>query len=107
MKKSLLKFCLLATLAGCATTGRQFDMNAADRIKIGVSTNDDVVALLGKPSSAFKNGNGIVIMNYDFVRAASGALEPQSFTFAIAPDGKVRDKYRQDNTQIQTISYPY
>jgi len=107
MKKSFLIFCLLPIMACCATTGQQFDMNAADRIKIGISTNDDVVALLGKPSSVFKNGNGIVIMNYDFVRAASGAPEPQSFTFAIAPDGKVRDKYRQGNTQIQTISYPY
>jgi hypothetical protein len=94
MKNTLLLIYLLAILAGCATAGRQFDMNAADKIKIGLSTSDDVVALLGQPTSAYKNGNGIVIMNYDFVRTAFGSHEPQSFTVAVAPDGKVRETYK-------------
>lgn len=89
MRNPISFICLLAMLAGCATTGRQFDMKAVDQIKTGVSTKDDVMALLGQPSSMSTNGDGRTVLNYNYVQDVMGAPKSRSFTVTIAPDGTV------------------
>lgn len=99
MKNPFLSIYLLAILAGCATAGHQFNMNATDQIKVGTSTKDDVVALLGNPSSVSTNGDGHVVLNYNYVHDVTGSPKSQSFTVTIAPDGKVVNTYKHSANQ--------
>ena len=99
MKNSFLLVCLLTILAGCATTGHPFNMNATEQIKVGASTKEDVVALLGDPSSVSTKGDGHVVMNYNYVHVETGSRKSQSFTVTIAPDGKVVSTYKHTANQ--------
>ena len=56
MKKLIMVLMLL--VSGCATTGHQFDMSATDRIKIGQTTQAEVIAILGPPIGISKTGDG-------------------------------------------------
>lgn len=99
MKNSFLFIHLLAILAGCATAGHQFNMNATNQIKIGTSTKNDVVAILGNPSSEFIHGDGHLFLNYNDVHILMGFLDSPSFTVTIAPDGRVVNTYKHTTNQ--------
>lgn len=49
MKTLLALLAGLLILAGCATAGRDFDEHQVSRIRIGVSTQDDIRNLFGSP----------------------------------------------------------
>jgi hypothetical protein len=82
---------LLITLAGmflssCSTAGRQYDTTAADRIIVDQTTDREVLAMLGEPSSKRELVNGIKIYNYAYGKkcfsgfgTSVNALEVQSY----------------------------
>jgi hypothetical protein len=48
------------------TAGRKYDTTAADRIVVGQTTDQEVLAMLGGPLSERKLSNGIKIYNYTY-----------------------------------------
>jgi hypothetical protein len=69
LSKNLLIIILLGVFCGCSTyntIGRPFDTTAIDRIKIGQTTESEVIAMLGAPRSEAKLDNGIVIYSYSY-----------------------------------------
>jgi len=114
--------CILALfLVGCATAGgRKIDSSAADKIKKGVSTKEDVVALLGKPQLESEH-DGISIFTYIYQETQvqlnplalvpintlgmgasaqnSGTRKTDKLTVKFTPDGVVSDISRtKDNS---------
>ena len=53
-------------LASCSTSGRKYDTTAADRIVVGKTTDQEVLAMLGEPLSERKLSNGIKIYHYAY-----------------------------------------
>lgn len=51
MKNSLILIGVVLGLAGCSSSGTQVSMTTASKFKEGVTTEKEIVAVLGKPSS--------------------------------------------------------
>ena len=67
MTKNLLLLLLAVILMGCAhTAGRPYDTTAIDRIEVGQTTQNEVVAILGTPLSATKLSNGMDVYVYTY-----------------------------------------
>ena len=69
MSKNLLLIILVGMLWGCAvnnTVGQKFDTTAVNRIELGKTTENEVIAMLGAPSSQKKLDNGMVVYYYAY-----------------------------------------
>jgi outer membrane protein assembly factor BamE (lipoprotein component of BamABCDE complex) len=59
----------LLILAGCASAGVKVDPAAAAKIQKGVTTKDQVIALLGAPMTDTLSSNGKEIMAWSYAQA--------------------------------------
>jgi hypothetical protein len=67
--KNLLIIILVGMFWGCSTyntVGQKFDTTAINRIELGKTTENEVIAMLGAPGSIKKADNGIVIYYYAY-----------------------------------------
>lgn len=62
----------VSLVAGCAstTTGNKFDESQINKIKTGTSTKENVLSLMGAPSSKNSSSNGTSIWSYQFMEFA-------------------------------------
>lgn len=58
-------------IASCMSTGRKIDQGAADSIKKGETTREQVGQLLGAPELITRNSNGDTIYIYSYTRATA------------------------------------
>jgi hypothetical protein len=68
--KGMLVLALAATLlTGCVYQqhGNRFDVDAAKALQPGISTEDDAVAKLGKPSAISNMANGSQLLQWQYV----------------------------------------
>lgn len=106
MKKFLLLVLCLG-LVGCATSGKQIEQDKVSQIKEGVTTKEEVIALMGKPETHTLNGDGKELMMYMHLNMNTRAstyipvvglftggadMKQQSLQILIGNDGKV-EKY--------------
>jgi len=76
-------------LAGCASTGRDFDISKIDQLQTGVSTVTDAVALLG-PYSTEAVTNNMHTYAWSFAHAtAFGTGHAKTAILTFGPDGKL------------------
>ncbi|MGD0017089.1 MAG: outer membrane protein assembly factor BamE [Verrucomicrobiia bacterium] len=73
-RMSFILLCVL--LVGCASVGRKLDQASVDRIQIGKTTRQDVLASLGSPDQLTRLGNSDVIFSYHYIHAAA---KPESY----------------------------
>ncbi len=67
MWKDVLVVLLAGIFSGCAVSaGHKYDTTAVDRIGVGQTTENDVVAMMGLPLSEQKLSNGTKIFNYAY-----------------------------------------
>ena len=97
MKKLFMVLMLL--LSGCATSGQPFDMSLTDRIKIGQTTQEEVIALLGQPISTSKTSDGRTFLSYSYSQAAWGSADVQIFSVVIGADGRVEKTYSNSTSR--------
>lgn len=98
MKKVILLAAILL-ISACATVGNQFDMSKIDQIKIGQTTQQEVVTLLGQPLSISRSGDGHTFLGYSYVHTEPGSTESQLFSVSIGPDGKVENTFSHSQKQ--------
>lgn len=94
----------MAILQGCATAGRPIDQAGLSKIQRGVTTQAEVVQLMGEPNAISRDGYGntylVYLYSHSQVKPSTlipvvGALaggakaKAQSATIAIGPDDKV------------------
>jgi len=105
--KRIILVVLALGLLGCATSGKPIQQDKVVQIKEGVTTKEEVIALMGKPAIHTLNGDGKEIMMYTHIKAntrassfipvvglfVSGAdMKQQSLQILIGKEGKV-EKY--------------
>jgi outer membrane protein assembly factor BamE (lipoprotein component of BamABCDE complex) len=106
--KIILAIIMVTTLLapGCVSTGRKIDQAAADSIKKGETTREQVGQMLGAPEMVTKNSNGDTIYIYHYMRATPKAstfipyigpfvgganVQQQSTRITFGPDNVVKD----------------
>lgn len=79
------------TLAACASSGRNFDINAIDSLTPGETTIQEAIAKLGKPTSMHKQPNGDTMLGWNYVTAnlISGGKSKSAYIF-FSPEGKMK-----------------
>lgn len=106
MKKELLLLSVLL-VAGCATVGNKVDTSKVSQIKEGVTTEQEVIQILGTPYMKTLSSDGKTIMLYQYTKVKNRAsnfipvvnlftggmdMQQQMLTVLIGKDGKV-EKY--------------
>ena len=76
MKETLALLFLGFFILGCATVGKQIDMNQLARFKEGVTTEKEVIAALGNPDFKSLTSDGKTMMTYMYTEAKS---KPENF----------------------------
>jgi hypothetical protein len=67
MLKSLLLLLFVGLFLGCSiTAGRQFNATAVNNIKVGTTTESEVISMLGVPLSKEKMSNGSELYRYAY-----------------------------------------
>ncbi len=69
--KTILSLSLVAILAGCASSGRKFDTQAASQIQKGTTTKAQVQQLVGLPQNIGKDSDGNETWTYAYTRATA------------------------------------
>jgi outer membrane protein assembly factor BamE (lipoprotein component of BamABCDE complex) len=97
MSKKLVLIVLAGIFLGCSTptVGRQFDTNAVNHIEVGKTTKNEVISLLGTPTSDKTLSNGISIFNYTYgispplkIDASVSTLEVQFYNGVVINKGQ-------------------
>lgn len=118
MKKPIVLLLVAVLIAGCATSGKAIDQNKVTQIKEGVSTEQDVIQLLGNPYMKTLGSDGKIIMLYQYTKVKNRAsnfipivgllnsgmdMQQKMLTILIGNDGKV-EKYtlNDSNSEIKS-----
>jgi outer membrane protein assembly factor BamE (lipoprotein component of BamABCDE complex) len=117
MKNIFILLLAIVSMAGCATSGRAIDQNRVEQIKEGVTTEQEVIQLLGTPYMKTLDSNGKVIMLYQYTKVKNRAsnfipvvglfntkmdMQQKMLTVLVGKDGKV-EKYtfNDSNSEIK------
>jgi outer membrane protein assembly factor BamE (lipoprotein component of BamABCDE complex) len=74
MKSRFAVFACLLLLANCtSTSGRQIDQAELDTFKVGQTTQSDVLAKLGQPTSSVAESDGTTQVTYSYVHTRTRA----------------------------------
>jgi outer membrane protein assembly factor BamE (lipoprotein component of BamABCDE complex) len=71
--KKLLAVLLCFGLVGCATTGTKIEQDKVKQIKEGITTQEEVIALMGKPFMQNLTSDKKVIMMYQYAKVKNRA----------------------------------
>jgi uncharacterized protein YceK len=85
MLKIILSIILAAIISGCASAGTKFDWANARKVQAGMS-QDEVVALMGKPYMVAAAGDGMQRWIWSHANGWTGGARTATLTFQ---DGKV------------------
>ena len=114
----LLSLFYIFISSGCATTGKKIDQNKVSQIKEGITTEQDVISLLGTPFMKTLDSNGKVIMLYQYAKIKNRAsnfipimnifssgmdMRQQMLTILIDKEGKV-EKYTLNDANSEINS---
>jgi len=73
MRKLLLFLFLVLFMCGCATTGTRIEQDKLRQIKEGITTQEEVIALMGKPFMQNLTSDGKIIMMYQYTKVKNRA----------------------------------
>lgn len=107
MKRWLGVFLIAFFMCGCATTGKRIETEKVQQIKEGITTEKEVIDILGSPYMKTLGSDGKIIMVYQYTKVKNRAqnfipivgllaggmdMDQQMLTVLIGKDGKV-EKY--------------
>jgi outer membrane protein assembly factor BamE (lipoprotein component of BamABCDE complex) len=96
---------------GCFSMGRKVDLNRVDEIKVGKTTRQQVISMLGTPSTVMRQSGGDSTLMYSYCKTQMSAVnfipivglfcgsadtQTQTVTIRVGPDGIVRDVSSMD-----------
>lgn len=98
--KKLALFGVGLLLAGCASVGTDYDVNALSQLKPGMSQTE-VIGMLGKPNTQARLPDGKTVLVWSHSKAkAFGSVNARSVSLQFDADGKLVDSRYQ--TQFET-----
>lgn len=104
---------VLFLVCGCATSGTKIDQSKITQIKEGVTTEQEVLQILGSPQTKTLSSDGKIIMLYLYTKVKNRAsnfipvvnlmtggmdMQQQMLTVLIGKDGKVEKYTLNDST---------
>src|SRR3989338_1582008 len=107
MKRWLGVFLIALFMCGCATTGTRIETDKVQQIKEGITTEKEVIDILGSPWQKTLGSDGKTLMVYQYTKVKNRAqnfipivgllaggmdMDQQMLTVLIGKDGKV-EKY--------------
>lgn len=107
MKRGLGVFLIALFMCGCATTGTRIETDKVQQIKEGITTEKEVIDILGSPWQKTLGSDGKTLMVYQYTKVKNRAqnfipivgllaggmdMDQQMLTVLIGKDGKV-EKY--------------
>ena len=96
--QSIASLLLALTLAGCASTGQNFDETKISEVKKGVTTEVDLVKLFGAPENRSINSDGILTLTWMYAEAT---VKGESFIpYFGAFAGGTKSKMKTLNVQL-------
>lgn len=100
MRSSVLVVAATIFFSGCVTTaGTKFEMAIVDSFQTQVTTKDDAVAKLGKPTSLMNQSDGGTILVWSYAEGNLGRVASAGVSILFNKDGKmVRVVSRSENT---------
>ena len=73
MRQHFLNVICLFIFIGCATVGTQIDQSNLSQIKEGVTTQKEVIALMGQPYMQTLTSDGKIMMMYQYTKVKNRA----------------------------------
>jgi len=70
MRRCILAIACTALIAGCASTGNNFDEAKVNQIKKGETTEADLVKLFGAPQNRTINAEGVTTLTWMYAEAS-------------------------------------
>ncbi len=71
--KKFLAVLICLVLIGCATTGTRIELEKVKQIKEGITTQEEVIELMGKPFMQNLTSDGKIIMLYQYTKVKNRA----------------------------------
>uniref|UniRef100_A0AB39BYG4 Lipoprotein SmpA/OmlA domain-containing protein n=1 Tax=Pakpunavirus sp. TaxID=2833053 RepID=A0AB39BYG4_9CAUD len=92
MKGILLSALLIIFLAGCVS-GQRFTQQQVDQIKVGVTTEKDLLNIFGAPMAFNAQSDGSKTLVWTWSYASLGGVRSGSkmLSVTLGPDGKAKD----------------
>ena len=88
----------IALIAGCASTGQDFDMAEIDRLQPGITTIEQAKEKLGKPRSITNAADGSYGAIWVRAQASMGSVTSKSVSILFDKDGKmIRVSHRSES----------
>ncbi len=88
--RNLITIALLVLAVGaCASAGTKFDMSQVDAMTPGVTTFDDAVKVMGKPTSQQFTAEGKMVSVWVYAAAIMGSASSRSVSIGFDKDGKM------------------
>ncbi|MDE2466158.1 MAG: outer membrane protein assembly factor BamE [Alphaproteobacteria bacterium] len=75
MRKQIAVFALASALAGCVSAGTQVTEQQAQQFKKGITTESQVIAKLGSPTTTTIKDDGTRVDTYVFTHATPNAVD--------------------------------
>ena len=87
-------------LAGCMTSGVKFTMAEVESLQPGVTTKDEAIALLGKPTSRSTMADGSELLQWMYSEAIYIAAESRHVAILFGRDGRMLRITHQAETKF-------
>jgi len=71
--KKIVAVLICLGLIGCATTGTRIEQDKVKQIREGITTQEEVIALMGKPFMQNLTSDGKIIMMYQYTKVKNKA----------------------------------
>lgn len=83
---------LVVVLVGCATSGRKVTDAQINSIEQGKTTQSELIAALGQPTSFSQNSDGTKVLGWGYAHVGFAGIgtEVQGFSVVIGADGTVQ-----------------
>lgn len=103
MKKHIRKAAIILSslaIGACATQGRDFDINAIDSFVPGETTNQEVIAKIGNPTTTQKFQNGDFVLGWSYTKTTHFGSKGKMAQIQFSPNGKMKkmlSKFESEN----------
>ncbi|MCK8045130.1 outer membrane protein assembly factor BamE [Shewanella sp. 1CM18E] len=118
MFKKIALVCLALLITGCATHGNKIDESAVSKLKKGQTTEEQVITMLGKPTSSGFSSDGSKMLTFSYANASANPIsfipyvgmffsstdvESQVLYVTLNKSGKVSDySYSSSESEVKT-----
>ena len=97
--KNIITLFFIALLAGCVAVGTPINKEQFTSFKVGVTTQQDVIAILGKATVTSQSSDGVLMLVYSYYEGGFGKTRIEQATIFFGATGKMTE-FKTSETNI-------